>query len=151
MCIIIFRMADKRKRVKFPDGAKGKMIEYIRPYLAVIEGQDKHKKDVKSLRKKREAWEAVQNAFASKYGAFDLAQLQTFWKRIVQSAKDNEKEFRQHRMATGGGPAAQPLDNNTKLIIELCPQEFVQKRNPFDDDNTGRYLIFKHILTSLSF
>ena len=63
-----------------------------------------------------------------------MPELKQQWKRLKGGAKKEVATFRRESRMTGGPPP--PSLSPLKVVIkDLCPREFIQIRNPFDDDS----------------
>eukprot|EP00057_Strongylocentrotus_purpuratus_P019655 XP_011674129.1 PREDICTED: cell wall protein DAN4 isoform X1 [Strongylocentrotus purpuratus] len=82
------------------------------------------------------AWEALVEAFHAKFGRrWSCTQIKDQWKRIRINAKKEYSNYTRESRKTGGGPPPPEPSNLTIIVKELCPYDFVQLRNRFDDDN----------------
>nr|XP_054760823.1 uncharacterized protein LOC129267104 [Lytechinus pictus] len=103
------------------------------------------KTDYNSNLKKTAAWDDLANKFHSKYGnKWSTNQIKDQWKRMRLNAKKEHSNFSKESRKTGGGPPPPEPSHFSMIVKELCPMDFQQFRNPFDDDNeiAAEYLAF---------
>ena len=82
------------------------------------------------------AWEALVQSFHAKFGKrWSATQIKDQWKKIRINAKKDYSNFARESRKTGGGPPPPEPSNLTIIAKELCPNDFVQLKNPFDDDS----------------
>ncbi|XP_072030225.1 uncharacterized protein [Amphiura filiformis] len=108
------------------------LVGLLQVHIQVV---DNKRNDIKSITAKKEAWASILAQFELKYGnRRNLLELKEKWKRIKLAAKKEVTEHNRSSRATGGGEAPPPLSALTVAVEELCPRDFVQIANPFDDD-----------------
>lgn len=88
-----------------------------------------------SKEKRDIAWQEISEQFDAKFGKkWSIAQKQDLWKRLRITAKKELSAYNQAVRRTGGGPAPPDPSAVSLVIKDLCPIDFCQVRNPFDDD-----------------
>ena len=125
----------EKRAINWTTQQKTDLIDLISARIGSIENK---KNDFRSNARKLASWEEIFTQFSSKYGILrDLAALKTQWKRCKAVAKKEHSSFKIESLLTGGGPPPPPLSTQTQIICQLCPRDFDQIRNPFDDDSAA--------------
>ena len=114
-------------------GEKHVLVELAGERIDAVECK---RTDIKSNYRKAIAWDEVMHSYSAKYGnKRPLPELKQQWKRLKGGAKKEDAAFRRESRKTGGGPPPPSLSPLTVILKDLCPREFIQIRNPFDDDS----------------
>ncbi|XP_072182077.1 uncharacterized protein [Diadema setosum] len=110
------------------------LLEVIAERINILQNK-KQKTDIKTNEEKKKAWEEITGLLQAKFGQkWSTAQIVDQWKRLRINAKKEMSSYQKECQKTGGGPPPVPPSSISTMIKDMCPQDFLQMRNPFDDD-----------------
>nr|XP_054775515.1 myb/SANT-like DNA-binding domain-containing protein 3 [Lytechinus pictus] len=97
------------------------------------------KTDWKANTEKSQGWSDVTAKFHARFGEkWSTQQIKEQWKRMRIAAKKEYSKYNKEARRTGGGPPPPDPSHLTIIIKELCPYDFSQLYNIYDDD-AGQY------------
>lgn len=121
-----------RSKVNWQNSERFYLVELIGDRIKVINNR---RTDYKSNEAKKEGWLEISNLFAARFGEkWNLNQIKEQWKRLRLVAKKEYSHFRAESCKTGGGPPPEEPTPISRLVKDMCPLDFLQMKNPYDDD-----------------
>ncbi|XP_064488097.1 uncharacterized protein LOC135400250 isoform X2 [Ornithodoros turicata] len=127
-------MAAKRVRSENWEWAdKLCVVKLVLAYARIVEDKSA---DIDTLRKKKDAWQAITSRFntLTAFGPRSQDAVKGQWKRLKLTAK---KRVRIHQKGAAGDPEGE-LSAIDKAIWKALPQEFHKDTNGYDDDATAQ-------------
>ena len=130
----LISMAEKRKRsANYSDVERERLTDLMDSYKDVIEDK---RHDVRNIKRKTEAWDKLTDTLNTdaRVTKRTSKQLKHLWADMKGNAKKEGSRYKRQLFYTGGGSPPEPIDDISKKIMDMLPQQFESIPGVEDDD-----------------